>query len=55
MVVFCYFVGFFFFSLLDPVTLDKIDKRIEKKEKRSLKKVRVWKGGDIIDRLLPDD
>jgi hypothetical protein len=48
-------VGSSFFHLFNPVTLNKIDKRLERKGKRSLKKARDWKGGDNIDRLLRDD
>lgn len=39
----------------DPLTLDKTEERIERKEKRSLSKVRCQKGGDFIARLLPVD
>jgi hypothetical protein len=44
-----------FFHPFSPLTLDKREKRIERKGKRSLNKVRDQKRGDVIVRLLPAD
>ena len=52
---FSYFVGSFFFHLFNPLTLDRRERRIERKRKRSLNKVRGWEGGDVIVRLLYAD
>jgi hypothetical protein len=43
------------FHPFSPLTLDRREKRTERKGKRSLNKVRGWEeGGYIVIRLLPD-
>lgn len=44
-----------FFHSDKPVTLDKKEQIIERKENRSLNKAMDEKRGDIFIRLLPDD
>jgi hypothetical protein len=54
----CYFVVLLSSTLShpsSPLTVDKREKRIERKGKRSLNKVRDGKGSNIIFRLLPAD
>jgi len=42
----------FFLPPFNPLTLEKREKRIEREGKKSLNKVRGWKQGDVIVKLL---
>ena len=60
LLLFCGFLFLFPFPTLfllpcQPLTLDRREERMERKGKRSLNRVRGWKEGDIIFRLLCAD